>query len=157
MTHICVRNLTIIGSDNGLSPGRHQAINWTNAGILLIGPLGTDFSEITIGIQTFSFKEMHLKMPYAKWRPFCLGLNVLIKAPVPSSNKNHQPKQPYRTIKETLPKWHLPLKIMRPLKHLANVIVNDKLNEPKTIMQASDSRRFESQALHLSVNWSPSF
>ena len=34
-------NLTIIGSDNGLSPGRRQAITWTNAGILLIGPLGT--------------------------------------------------------------------------------------------------------------------
>ena len=26
MTHICVGNLTIIGSDNGLSPGRRQAI-----------------------------------------------------------------------------------------------------------------------------------
>ena len=26
VTHMCVRNLTIIGSDNGLSPGRHQAI-----------------------------------------------------------------------------------------------------------------------------------
>ena len=41
VTHICVRKLTIIGSDNGLSPGRRQAIIWTNAGILLIGPLGT--------------------------------------------------------------------------------------------------------------------
>ena len=36
--HICIGNLTIIGSDNGLSPGRRQAIIWTNAGILLIGP-----------------------------------------------------------------------------------------------------------------------
>ena len=26
VTHICVGNLTIIGSDNGLSPGRRQAI-----------------------------------------------------------------------------------------------------------------------------------
>ena len=48
------RNLTIIGSDNGLSPGRRQAIIWTNDGILLIGPLGTNFNEIVIGIQTFS-------------------------------------------------------------------------------------------------------
>ena len=40
VTHICIDNLTIIGSDNGLSPGRRQAIIWTNAGILLIGPLG---------------------------------------------------------------------------------------------------------------------
>ena len=77
MTHICVGNLTIIGSDNGLSPGRRQAIIWTNAGILLIGPLGTNFSEILIGIQTFSFKKMHLKMASAKWRPSCLVLNVL--------------------------------------------------------------------------------
>ena len=60
--HICVSKLTIIGSDNGLSPGRHQAIIWTNAGILLIGPLGTNFSEILVGIQTFSFRKMHLKM-----------------------------------------------------------------------------------------------
>ena len=37
VTHICVGKLTIIGSDNGLSPGRRQAINWTNTGILLIG------------------------------------------------------------------------------------------------------------------------
>ena len=44
VTHICVDNLTIIGSDNGLSPGRRQAIIWTNAGILLIGPLGTIFN-----------------------------------------------------------------------------------------------------------------
>ena len=44
MTHICVSKLTNIGSDNGLSPGRRQAIIWTNAGILLIGPLGTNFS-----------------------------------------------------------------------------------------------------------------
>ena len=76
VTHICVNKLTIIGSDNGLSPGRRQAINWTNAGILLIGPLGTNFSEILIEIKTFSFKKMHLKMS-GKWRPSCLGLNVL--------------------------------------------------------------------------------
>ena len=69
-THICVGKLTIIGSDNGLSPGRRQAIIWTIAGILLIGPSGTNFSEILIGIQTFSFKKMHLKMSYANWRPF---------------------------------------------------------------------------------------
>ena len=77
VTHICVGNLTIIGSDNGLSPGRRQAIIWTNDIILLIGPLGTNFSEILIKIDTFSFKKMHLKMSSAKWRPFCLGRNVL--------------------------------------------------------------------------------
>ena len=77
MTHICVGNLTIIGPDNGLSPGRRQAIICTNAGILLIGPLGTNFSEIQIGIQTVSYKKMHLKMSSVKWRPFFLGLYVL--------------------------------------------------------------------------------
>ena len=48
VTHKCVSNLFIIGSDNGLSPSRRQAIIWTNAGISLIGPLGTNFSEILI-------------------------------------------------------------------------------------------------------------
>ena len=79
VTHICIGKLSIIGSDNGLSPGRRQAIIWTNAGILLIGTLGTNFSEISSEIYTFSFKKMHLKMSSGKWRPCCLGLNVLSK------------------------------------------------------------------------------
>ena len=66
-----------IGSDNGLSPSRRQAIIWTNAGILLIRPLRTNFNETLIAIHTFSFKKMHLKMSSANRRPFCLGLNVL--------------------------------------------------------------------------------
>ena len=77
VTHICVGNLTIIGPDNGLSPGRRQAIIWTNAGILLIGPWGTNFNEILIGIHKFSFKKINFKMSSAKWHPFCLSLNVL--------------------------------------------------------------------------------
>ena len=77
VTHICVRKLIIIGSDNGLSAGRRQAIIWTSAVILLIGSLGTNFNEILIRIQTFSFKKMQLKMSSVKWRPFSLGLNVL--------------------------------------------------------------------------------
>ena len=77
MTHICVSKLTIIDSDNGLSPDRRQAIIWTNAGILLIRPLGTNFNEILIEIPTFSFTKMRLKVSSAKRRPFCLGLNVL--------------------------------------------------------------------------------
>ena len=79
VTHIWFGNLTVIGSDNGLSPGRRQAITWTNVGILLIGPQGTNFSEMLIEIHTFSFKKIHLKMSSGKWRPFCLGLNVLNK------------------------------------------------------------------------------
>ena len=77
MTHICVSKLNIIGSDNGLSPDRRQAIIWTKAGILFIEPLGTNFNEILIEILTFSFKKMRLKVSSAKRRPFCLGLNVL--------------------------------------------------------------------------------
>ena len=75
--YICVSKLTIMDSYNGLSPARRQAIIWTNAGILLIGPLGTNFNEISIEIHLFSFKKMHLKISSGKWRPFWLGLNVL--------------------------------------------------------------------------------
>ena len=67
VTHICVSKLTIIDSDYGSSPGRRLAIIRTNARILLIGPLGTNLSEILIEIHTLS----------GKWRPFCLGPNVL--------------------------------------------------------------------------------
>ena len=77
--HICVSKLTIIGSD-GLSPGRRQAIIWTNAGISLIRPSGTNLSEMLIDILTFSFLKMRLKVSSAKWRPFCLGLNVLTQS-----------------------------------------------------------------------------
>ena len=79
MTHICVCKFTIIGSDNGLSPGWPQAIIWNNAGLMSNGALGTNFSEILIEIHTFSFKKMHLKMSSAKWCPCCLTLNVLTK------------------------------------------------------------------------------
>ena len=77
VTHICIGKQTIIGSDNGLSPGRRQAIIWTNGGILLIRSLGTNFSEILSKNHTFSFKKMLLKTSSAKWRPSWLGLNVL--------------------------------------------------------------------------------
>ena len=79
VTHISVSKLTIIDSDNGLSPGQCQAIIWTNAGILLIRPsgLGTNFSEILIEIHTFSFKKIRFNVSSVKWRPFCISLNVL--------------------------------------------------------------------------------
>ena len=86
LTHICVSKLAVIGSENGLAPGRRQTIIWTNDGILLIGQLGTNFSEILIGIQTISFKKMHLKMSSAKWRPFCRDLNVLKQSTLYSDN-----------------------------------------------------------------------
>ena len=97
MMHICVRKLTIIGWDNGLSPGRRQAIIWTNAGILLISPLGTNFNEILIGIHTFSFKKMHLKMSSAKWRPL-----------MPIPNRRHFADDIFKCIFENENEWFSP-------------------------------------------------
>ena len=74
-TYMSVNWATIV-SDNGLLPGQCQPIIWTNAGLLLIGPLGTNFNEISIDIHIFSIKKIHLKMLSAKWHSFCLGLNV---------------------------------------------------------------------------------
>ena len=62
MTHVSASKWTIIGSDNDLSSGWHQDIISINAEILLIGPLGTNFSEMLIEIDIFSFTQMHLKM-----------------------------------------------------------------------------------------------
>ena len=54
---MCVDNLTINGPDNGLLPGRHQAIIWSHAGILSFEPLRTNFSEILIEIHIFLLKK----------------------------------------------------------------------------------------------------
>ena len=69
-------NWVSIDSGNGLSPLRCQAITWTNAGLLSIGLLGTNFSEIRIRILSFSYKKMHLKLPI--WQPFCPGGDELM-------------------------------------------------------------------------------
>ena len=66
------------GSDDGLSPIRRQATISTNAGLLSIRPLRTNFSEILIKIQNFSFRKMHLKIKSGKWQPFCPGGDELI-------------------------------------------------------------------------------
>ena len=52
-----VSKLTIIGSDNGLSPAWRQAIIWTNASIMLIGHMGIQFNEILIDIARFHSKN----------------------------------------------------------------------------------------------------
>ena len=49
-----------------LTNGRRQAITWTYVGILFMGPIGTNFSEMLIKIHTFSFKKIHLKMSSGK-------------------------------------------------------------------------------------------
>ena len=80
-------NWLSIGSSNGLAPERRQAITWTNAepvtwtnaGLLSIGPLGTNFSEIWIKIQKFSFTKMHLKMSSAKKKTAILSRGRWVK------------------------------------------------------------------------------
>ena len=88
VTHICEQ--TIIGSDNGLSPGRSQAIIWTNTAILSTGSMGTNFSEILIEIYTFSFKKnagwkMTTLLPRPQWVKMM-------------SAKSHRPNMNYRFI-----------------------------------------------------------
>ena len=68
--NVCVRKLTIISADNGLSPGQCQAFIWTSAGILLIRPLETNLGEILIEIQTFSLKKILLKISSEECCPF---------------------------------------------------------------------------------------
>ena len=77
VTHISVSKLTIIYSDNGLSPGQRQAIRWINAGILLIWTIGANFTEILSEIHIFLIKKMHLKISSGKWWTFCPCLNSL--------------------------------------------------------------------------------
>ena len=132
MTHICVSKLTIIGSDNSLLPGRHQAIIWTNAGILLIRHLGTNFNEILIEILTFSFMKMRLKVLSAKWRLFFLGLNVvsyriseglfskkIMALPVTSHYLNQWWRGLLMHICVTQPQW-----VNEILSHTASKVVN---------------------------------
>ena len=73
--HIFVSKLTIVGSNNGLSPGRRQAIIWTNVGMLSIGPLGINFSEILIGIfiEENAFEIVVWKMAAILSRPQCVN------------------------------------------------------------------------------------
>ena len=85
-THICVNKLTIIGSDNGLSPGQCQAIIWTNAGIVLIWTSGTNFSEIfkrnsCIFIHENAFENVICEMAAILSWPRCVytGIPILVR------------------------------------------------------------------------------
>ena len=80
LTHIWVNKLTLIGSDNGLSPGRHQAITWNSAELFSIGPLGTIFewfwspkktltvtkNTITSAVITQAYRPRRMS-PYMIW------------------------------------------------------------------------------------------
>ena len=76
MIHICISKFTIMGSDDGLSPGQPQAIFWTNTGILLIWPLGTNFSELLIEVHIFT-QESTFEKGVCKMLAIFLCLNVL--------------------------------------------------------------------------------
>ena len=77
MTHICV-SILIIGSDNGLSPAQRQAIIGTNAGVLLIEPLWTNFSEIFFNRNSYIFiQENAFENVVCEMASICLGLNEL--------------------------------------------------------------------------------
>ena len=88
MTHICVGNLTIIGPDNGLSPGRRPAIIWTNAGILLIGPcwrntLQWNFNrKSSIFIQENALEHVVCEMTSILSRPQCAKSTKMLTAPI---------------------------------------------------------------------------
>ena len=98
VTHICVGKLTIIGSDNGLPPVRRQAIIWTNAGILLIRPSGTNFSEILIEIDVIPFKKMiwkcRLRNGIQLSRPPWVKHRMIIL----SASKRHDSAQTYNSL-----------------------------------------------------------
>ena len=83
VTHIYVSKLTIIGSDNGLSPVLCQAIIETKAIILLFEPLEINFSEMLIKIHTLSFPKMYHKM-------FILSQPQFITSFRPSDTYMHQ-------------------------------------------------------------------
>ena len=60
VTHMC-HKIIIFGSDNGLSPGHHEAIIWTCAGMLLIGPIGSIFNDILIKFIQFHSRNSSSK------------------------------------------------------------------------------------------------
>ena len=82
-TQICVGNLTIIGSDNGLSPGRRQAIIWTNDGILLIRPLRNKLQQWNFNrnpdilIQENAFEIVVCDMVAILSRPKCVKWAIM--------------------------------------------------------------------------------
>ena len=79
---VCVDILTIIGSDNGLSPGQRQAIIWTNDRILSIRPLGIRNSYIFI--QEYAFEKVFCKMGVILSQPQCVNF-IVSNVPVSTS------------------------------------------------------------------------
>ena len=93
MWHIYVSKLTIIASDNGLLPNWRQTIISTNAQILLIGPLGTNFSEILIKnlyvfIQENAFEYVVWNLAAILSQPQCVNQVMYFPRQHPPSMSN---------------------------------------------------------------------
>ena len=99
----------------GLSPGQVQAIILTNVGKLLIWFLGTNFSENSIEILTFSFRKIRLKVSSAKWRPFCIGLNVLTHWSLGADTKMCQESQVNTMVAVVVVPWNTRVKTVTTL------------------------------------------
>ena len=76
--------MVLIGSRNGLSPIRHQAITWTNADLFSSRPL----KQLKFESKYEAFlSNKSIWKPSAHCSPYCSGLNVLIH--VPASEFKH--------------------------------------------------------------------
>ena len=72
VTYICVGKLTIIGSDNSLSPERHQAIIWTNAGNKLLWNFNRNWN---IFIEENTFENVVCEMLFISSQPQCVKVD----------------------------------------------------------------------------------
>ena len=95
VTHIRVNRLTNIGSDNGLSPDRRQAVIWTNAGILLIHTLGTNFSEILMRNSYISMQENAFESVVCEMK------KILFRSEYVNTIDLRQRKRTHRNIPDT--------------------------------------------------------
>ena len=66
----------IVGSGNGLSPVRRQAITRTNGELLPIGPLGTKFNEILVAGNVY-YIYFPKEQRYVRWRELWMMVNQL--------------------------------------------------------------------------------
>ena len=72
MPHICVSKSSQHWLVAYAAPSHYLNQCWS------IGPLSTNFSEIFIRIQNFSFTKIHMNISSAKMRPFCPGEDELM-------------------------------------------------------------------------------
>ena len=101
VTHICVSKQSIIGSDNGLAPGRRQAIIWTNTGILFNGTLWTNFSEIRnlyIFIQENAFQNVVRNMAAILFRPQCVNPMSVCQWSSPERCGQNRPESSQKSV-----------------------------------------------------------